>query len=107
MKRIYLLALTALMLIAFAAVAAQAADNTCVVTKTESGEYTTVCPNCQAPAWDRTPVYVAPEGRGPAPEALAVDPWTLCGAYCQAGQVPAGWPYGWTSQYWLRPDSNL
>lgn len=31
----------------------------------------------------------------------------ICGAFCDAGQQPAGWPYGWCDEYWLRPDSNF
>ncbi len=31
----------------------------------------------------------------------------ICGTFCDAGQKPAGWPYGWCDQYWLRPDSNF
>lgn len=29
-----------------------------------------------------------------------------CGAFCSAGNQPVGWPYGWCSDYWLRPNSN-
>jgi hypothetical protein len=67
-----------------------------------------VCRTCPAPAWDRCPIVVYPYptiGAGPSQPAL-VDPWTNCGAFCAASQIPAGWPYGWNSQYWLRPDSN-
>jgi hypothetical protein len=68
-----------------------------------------VCRKCAAPAWDRCPVVVYPYptmGAGPAQPAL-VDPWANCGAFCAAGQIPSGWPGGWNSQYWMRPDSNF
>ncbi len=111
MKTMYILALGALMLMASASV--YAVENTCVLTEVD-GQYKTICPNCAAPAWDQTPVYIQPQGRGPfaapppRPDYVAVDPWSaLCGAFCEAGQVPVGWPYGWTDEYWLRPDSNL
>lgn len=33
--------------------------------------------------------------------------YKICGTFCTAGQQPAGWPYGWCGDYWLRPDSNF
>ncbi|MCE5322071.1 hypothetical protein LLG46_02010 [bacterium] len=75
-------------------------------------DLSTVCPTCQAPAWDRTPLC---EVRAPAcntcpytaPTIVRVDPWARCGAFCSAGQIPVGWPYGWNASYWLQPSSNF
>ena len=66
------------------------------------------CPSCPAGGYDRTPVpaqIAGPCGAGPA--CGFVNPWVGCGAFCTSGQLAAGWPYGWNSQYWLRPDSNF
>ena len=70
-----------------------------------------VCTSCPAPAYDRTPIYVqeANDLYTPPtcpPRFSKVDPWVKCGAFCAAGQLPVGWPYGWNAEYWLRPNSN-
>lgn len=69
-----------------------------------------VCPSCPNPAWDRTPIVVYPNARmgaGPA-QIVTTDPWVSpCGAFCSSGQLSVGWPFGWTDEYWLRPNSNL
>ena len=71
-----------------------------------------VCRTCPAPAWDRTPIYVQQPNNPYCPpttpvKAWKVDPWVRCGAFCAAGNIPPGWPYGWGAEYWLRPDTNL
>ena len=67
---------------------------------------------CPAPAWDRTPIYVQQPNDVYQPptvtvNAWRVDPWVKCGAFCAAGQIPVGWPYGWNAEYWLRPNTNF
>lgn len=71
------------------------------------------CGSCYNPAYDRTPICVqadtsvccGPCGAGPC--VAPVDPWDKCGAFCYGGQLAPGWPYGWNSEYWLRPNSNF
>jgi len=66
------------------------------------------CPSCASGGYDRSPVPVQIGGLcGAGPACGCVDPWVGCGAFCTAGQLAAGWPYGWRDQYWLRPDSNF
>ena len=106
MKQTYLIALLALAILV-APAALYAADTYCSCEGSRE-----VCRTCPAPAWDRTPICVqettpacAPCGAGP--KIIQVDPWDECGAFCAAGNIPVGWPYGWTAEYWLRPDSNF
>lgn len=104
MKVLHIAALAALLI---SAMAVGVAADTCY-----PRQDTTVCGNCPAPAYDRTPycVEVDPPCRTcpPSPrQYVQVDPWVNCGAFCAAGQLPTGWPYGWHDQYWLRPDSNF
>ena len=69
--------------------------------------------SCPTPAYDRTPICVidtSPSCCGPmgaGPQVIQVDPWAKCGAFCSGGQLSPGWPYGWNSEYWLRPNSNF
>lgn len=89
-----------LALAGFAAVPGMAVDTT-----------TGCCPNvcdtggeCQGGAWQTSPL---PNGCCPTLETITQTPeWERCGTFCQAGQTPPGWPYGWCDEYWLRPDSN-
>ncbi|MCE5314124.1 MAG: hypothetical protein ABFD49_08330 [Armatimonadota bacterium] len=105
MRITYIIALAALIVSAGAVYAADCP--TCYV----QPNLNTVCPKCPAPAWNRTPMCeIQPPtygcaGRGPA--VIAVDPWVRCGAFCSAGQIAPGWPYGWNAPYWQRPDSNF
>lgn len=75
------------------------------VTLTDEGQTVIACP-------------ATTEGRGPAdsvtcypmrvyPTCDPVEQAKRCGAFCSAGQQPAGWPYGWCDEYWLRPNTNL
>ncbi|MCL5103836.1 MAG: hypothetical protein M1133_06950 [Armatimonadetes bacterium] len=104
MKRVYLVALLALIVLT-AAAASVYAGSTCYARPGNPD----ICGSCPAGGYDRTPtcVYGNWYGRGPDTNCYATDPWTKCGAFCYAGQLPAGWRYGWDSEYWLRPDSNL
>ena len=62
---------------------------------------------CPTPAYDRTPVCtITPTVANPT-AVSCVDPWSDCGAFCKAGQLSPGWPFGWHADYWLRPDSNF
>ncbi|MCE5197795.1 MAG: hypothetical protein ABFD54_18380 [Armatimonadota bacterium] len=101
MKMLYAVAILVMLL---AAGSAFAADNQCYTQP--SGER--MCTPCPAPAWDRTPVCEVQTPSGICPPGVPrVDPWVGCGAFCQASQLSPGWPYGWQSEYWLRPNSNF
>ena len=98
---VYVAVVLAVMLVSAAAFAA---NTPCCTANTNS------CPSCGAgcntPAYDRTPIcYPASSGSGPC--CIPVDPWKQCGAFCTAGQLSPGWPFGWHASYWLRPDSNF
>ena len=104
MRATYILAIAALVLVAAPAVLH--ADSYCCPS-------TTTALSCNTPAYDRTPICVmesspsccGPQGAGP--QVIQVDPWAKCGAFCHGGQIAPGWPYGWNSEYWLRPNSNF
>ena len=73
--------------------------------------YEGYCPNvcnaggdCQGGAWQTSQL---PNCQCPTLETITETPeWQRCGTFCEAGQTPPGWPYGWCDEYWLRPDSN-
>lgn len=107
MRKLIAPALTALAIVIIAAGGVMAANDYC----TRQPDGTVVCRQCPAPAWDRTPVCVEQPATTCPPGTTVyrtVDPWdAMCGAFCQSGQIPVGWPYGWSAPYWLRPDSNF
>ncbi|MEN6355987.1 MAG: hypothetical protein ABFD83_02755 [Armatimonadota bacterium] len=105
MKTVYVFAFMAFVVLIASSMAAMAAEcRACY----GQPDLSTVCPTCQAPAWNRTQCEI---GAGPCntcpPTVVRVDPWVRCGAFCAAGQIPPGWPYGWNAPYWLRPNSNF
>lgn len=101
MRHIYTLALVALAALIVPA-GAYAAD-VCYPNPERPG----TCLTCPAPAFDRSPIPVQTGQPGTGPSYAMVDPWSICGTFCEAGQIPVGWPYGWQSDYWLRPNTNF
>lgn len=118
MRKYSFLALAALALVAFPAAVSFAAygDYAYQTSPNTSSQYcTSACPNAQGCKW--VTIYSAPDqgiGAGPAGTPVMVcpapccpaDEALTCGAFCAAGQVSPGWPYGWCDEYWLRPNSN-
>ncbi len=106
MKQTFLLVFVALAIM-LAPAALFAADGCC-----PTGQGPQTCETCPAPAWDPSPIYVQGPNNPYCPpgtpvEYWAVNPMVKCGAFCAAGNLPPGWPYGWGAQYWLRPNTNF
>lgn len=67
------------------------------------------CPAVTTPTEAASPLAGAGPVRSmgiPANEST-ISPMAQCGAQCDAGQTPTGWPYTVNDEYWLRPYTNL
>ena len=107
MKTLYLFAFAALLTLVVSAAGVCAYNcNTCQPAMTVT---TPACPttmSCPAPCGAGPQCWVQPTTDQYVPEACCGVAPPSCGTFCAAGQTPAGWPYNWCSEYWLRPDSN-
>lgn len=105
MKKIYTIATLAIAILIVAALAGYAYDTqqqtqTCQTVISTNQQ--TCCPAAQTNTSCQNPGNCQYPYTGAGPCEL-----NKCGTFCSAGQAAPGWPYGFKSEYWLRPDSNF